>query len=150
MEPSVHILQSLRARFHNVISPMPAIIWVLNGTKKVSSERESREVSCDYFVLLPENRSTTVENIPHGNKPYEARVLAFEREIFESAYKQLPTTEDKRRRSFQTAAATDGIAEAFMRASCGTGARRPYCGLPRPVPICHGRVRRPSRTGRGV
>lgn len=116
MDPGVHILQSRRARFHNVISPVPAIIWVLNGTKRVASDRESREVASEYIVLLPENRSTTVENIPQGNKPYEARVLAFDREIFEAAYRQLPASEDKRRRSFQTAAATSGITEAFMRA----------------------------------
>lgn len=120
-EPGVHILQSRQARFHNIISPVPAIIWVLNGTKRVSSDRESREVSRDYFVLLPENRSITVENIPHGNKPYEARVLAFDRETFEGAYRRLSLTEDQRRRSFQTAAANKEVGEAFLRARSALG-----------------------------
>jgi AraC-like DNA-binding protein len=116
VEPGVHILQSRRAKFHNIISPVPAIIWVLNGTKRVCSDRDHREVSCGYFVLLPENRSITVENVPLGDKPYEARVLAFGREIFENAYKSLSVPEDMRRRAFQTAPDTDHVADAFARA----------------------------------
>jgi AraC-like DNA-binding protein len=115
-EPGVHIFQSRQAQFHNMISPVPAIIWVLNGTKRVSSDRDSREVSSDYFVLLPENRSVTIENIPHGNKPYEARVLAFDRETFEGACRRLSLSENQRRRSFQIAAVNKDIAEAFLRA----------------------------------
>jgi AraC-like DNA-binding protein len=116
MEPGVHILQSRRACFHNIISPVPAIIWVLSGTKRVSTDRETREVSRDYFVLLPENRPITVENIPENCQPYEARVLAFDREYFETAYRRLTITEDERRRSFQTAVVTQQISEAFVRA----------------------------------
>ncbi|MHA7901296.1 MAG: helix-turn-helix transcriptional regulator [Henriciella sp.] len=115
-DPGVHILQSKKAKFHNIISPVPAIIWVLNGTKRVCSEREQRDISSGCFVLLPENRSITVENIPQGDKPYEARVLAFGREIFESAYKRLSVREDLRRRVFQTVPDTDHVADAFVRA----------------------------------
>lgn len=120
-EPGFHILQSRQARFHNIISPVPAIIWVLSGTKRLSTDRESREVSSDYFVMIPENQSMTIENIPHGNKPYEARVLAFERETFESAYKRLSISEEQRRKTFQTTAATKNIAEAFLRARTAFG-----------------------------
>ena len=116
VEPGVHIIQSRRAKFHNIISPVPAIIWVLNGTKRVCSDRDQQEVSCGYFVLLPENRSITVENVPVGNKPYEARVLAFGREFFENAYRRLSVPEDFRRRAFQTAPETEQISEAFARA----------------------------------
>jgi AraC-like DNA-binding protein len=116
MEPGVHILQSGRARFHNIVSPVPAIIWVLNGMKRVSTNRESCDVSTDHFVLLPENRPVNVENIPDGYKPYEARVLAFEREYFETAYRKLAIHEDQRRRCFQTAQVSSQISEAFLRA----------------------------------
>jgi AraC-like DNA-binding protein len=116
MEPGVHILQSCRARFHNIISPVPAVIWVLNGTKRVSTDRETRKISQDYFVLLPENRPITVENIPGNCQPYEARVLAVDRAYFEAAYRRLTITEDDRRRSFQTAPASPPITEAFCRA----------------------------------
>lgn len=130
-EPGVHIIQSRQVRVHDIISPVPAIIWVLNGTKRVSSDRENREVSRDYFVLLPENRPITVENIPHGSKPYEARVLAFDREMFEGAYRSLSLAEDQRRRSFQTAAASKDIAEAFFRAraALGEASHLPSCIL---------------------
>lgn len=116
MEPGVHILQSRRARFHHIISPVPAIIWVLSGMKRVSTDRETRDISQDYFVLLPENQPITVENIPQNCQPYEARVLAFDRQYFETAYRRLAITEDQRRRSFQTAAVTPQISEAFVRA----------------------------------
>lgn len=115
-EPGVHILQSRRATFHNIISPVPAIIWVLNGTKRLCSDRDRREISCGYFVLLPENRSITVENVPFEDKPYEARVLAFGREVFENAYSRLSVTEDLRRRAFQIAPEKEPISEAFARA----------------------------------
>ncbi len=116
MEPGVHIRQSRQARFHDIISPVPAVIWVLQGKKLVSTDREHREVQSGFMVLLPENRPITVENIPIGDCPYEARVLAFDRTVFEDVYQRLDLTEDHRRRTFAAAQCTPELDAAFRRA----------------------------------
>lgn len=114
--PGYHILQSNRAKFHNVVSPVPAIVWVINGQKRVSTDRERQEASEGVFILLPENKPITVENIPAKGNPYEARVIAFERKVFERAYEQVQVDEGQRRLAFQTTVASEPIRESFMRA----------------------------------
>lgn len=113
--PGTHLLQSRQACFHNIISPVPAIVWVTNGIKRVSGDRANREISHGSLTLLPEQQPITVENIPQGNNPYEAQVLAIERRVFEAAYKRITVSEEARIPLFQTVSVNGPIEEAFLR-----------------------------------
>lgn len=124
-EPGVHILQSRRAAFRNIVSPVPAVVWVLTGTKRLSTDRHARDVQSGRFVLLPENVPMTVENVPHAAAPYEARVLAFGRDIFELAYKRVAATEDQRRAAFQSVPASPDLKAAFGRARAALSGETP-------------------------
>lgn len=114
--PGTHLRQSRRACFHNIISPIPAIVCVTSGTKRVSGACAKRDIPCGSLTLLPEHQPITVENIPHGNKPYEAQVLTIERRIFEAAYERLIVSEEARQQTFQSVMVKDQIEEAFLSA----------------------------------
>lgn len=114
--PGTHLRQSRRACFHNLISPIPAIVWVTSGTKRVSGACAKHDIPCGSLTLLPEHQPITVENIPHGNKPYEAQVLAIERRIFEAAYERVIVSEGARQQTFQSVMVKDQIEEAFLSA----------------------------------
>lgn len=114
--PGTHLRQSRQACFHNIISPIPAIIWVTSGRKRVSGAYAKREITSGSLTLLPEHQPITVENIPHGHKPYEAQILAIERSVFEAAYKRVTVSEEARKQAFQTVLVKDQIEEAFLSA----------------------------------
>lgn len=114
--PGTHLLQSRRACFHNIISPIPAIVWITSGRKRVSGACDKREIPCGSLTLLPENQPVTVENIPDGTEPYEAQVLAIERRVFETAYERLTVSEEARQPAFQSVIVKDQIEEAFLSA----------------------------------
>lgn len=126
--PGTHLRQSRRACFHNIISPIPAIVWVTSGTKRVSGTCAKREIPWGSLTLLPEHQPITVENIPHGNKPYEAQVLAIERTVFEAAYERLIVSEEARQQTFQSVIVKDQIEEAFLRARLALAQRHTLPG----------------------
>lgn len=114
--PGVHIQQKIRARFHRIVSPVPAVVWVFSGEKRLSSRSGEASIRKGQMVLLPENEPLSVENIPVNGTLYEARVLAYSREIFERAYDRLSISEDRRRTHFQSAMVGDALRDAFLRA----------------------------------
>lgn len=114
--PGAHIVQQIRAKFHRIISPLPAVVWVFSGEKRLTSRTGSASIRKGQMVLLPENEPLSVENIPEQGSLYEANVLAFDREIFERAYERFSLTERSRRRHFQNAVINDGLRDSFLRA----------------------------------
>lgn len=160
--PGTHFLQSRQARFRNIVSPFPAIVWVRSGTKRVSNDHDGREVLAGSLTLLPENQPITVENIPAHNKPYKAQILSFDRSYFEAAYQRLTVQAHQRLQNFQMATVEGAVEEAFLRAGQALDQRQSLpecivqirceelvlwladCGtfLSRPTPIsCSDRIR---------
>lgn len=121
--PGTHLLQSRRACFHNIISPVPAIVWVKNGIKRVSTEQDNSEISSGTLVLLPEHQSITVENIPQGHWPYEAQVLTLDRGTFEAAYDRLQIPDRARDKLFQAQLVNSQIEVAFLGAQMALAQR---------------------------
>ncbi|MEZ5842001.1 MAG: helix-turn-helix transcriptional regulator [Hyphomicrobiales bacterium] len=113
----VHIRQSRRAAFHDLVSPLPAVIWVRSGTKRLVAGSEVCEVAADCFFILPDGRPMTVENIPPaGRAPYQAEILAFDRSIFEAAYDRMGLPADARRSLFHAVPPTGELIAAFLHA----------------------------------
>ncbi len=117
--PGFHIRQYRRARFDRLISPLPAVIRVEAGEKRLTAAGLTARATAGTLILLPEETPLLVENLPLGEAPYAATVLAFPRAVFEAAYARLPRDGARAPYPLQSCLDLGAAAEAFGMALAG-------------------------------
>ncbi|MEM1078615.1 MAG: AraC family transcriptional regulator [Pseudomonadota bacterium] len=117
--PGFHIRQYRRARFDRLISPVPAVIRVEAGEKRLTIAGDTMRAEAGSLVLLPEAAPLLVENLPLGSAPYAATVLAFPRCVFEAAYARLAEGPRRKVAVLQTCGDTGETAQRFATALAG-------------------------------
>ncbi len=106
-----------QAKFRQLSSQQPAILYIQQGTKRVEIDNYQEEIPAGQWLLLPEDRVFTVENIPPADAPYLAVGLAVERSLFEAAYQNLSPQAGSRSHQVQSlaCAGSEELLDSFMR-----------------------------------
>lgn len=89
--------QAVQARFQNLVSTAPALVYIFQGTKKAMMMGRHFSARAGEFILMPDMQAMHIENIPAEQGPYQALLLPLNRAYFDRAYHladiHLPQTE---------------------------------------------------------
>lgn len=83
------VRQSRQAEFRSLVAPVPVVIRVTGGEKRVGWSGERLSASVGAMILLPEALALDIENIPGVQGSYRAEALSLPRARIEAAYARL-------------------------------------------------------------
>lgn len=86
------IRQCRQALFRSLVAPVPAVIHVIGGEKRVGWSGAWLAASAGAMILLPEALPLDIENIPGMQGTYRAGALLLPRARIEAAYARLQGT----------------------------------------------------------
>ncbi|MCF8481144.1 MAG: AraC family transcriptional regulator [Rhodospirillum sp.] len=84
--PSLTIRQTRLARFHRLISPIPAVVVVRSGVKGVATARGTFDVPEGFAVLIPGHTPLSIENRPKAEGLYRAESLPLSWAVLDQVY----------------------------------------------------------------
>lgn len=111
--PGLHIRQYRRARFERIVSPLPGVIRIEAGEKRLSAGTDICSAPAGSFALLADHTPLTIENLPPSGDPYAATALAFPRSIFDAACHRLDEHAVGNGASVSASLATPELSRAF-------------------------------------
>lgn len=81
------LYQAVQARFQDLVSTDPALVYIFQGTKNAVMMGRRFSVTAGEFILMPDMQAMHIENIPAEQGPYQALFLPLNRAYFERAYR---------------------------------------------------------------